>query len=124
MLDRLRKNFRVCENRDRPGSWPGRRSVVLKDGSKIQYFGGKTQAVEKNTRVKARVKAHALKEFMNTKEKVVVMGHRLPDADSFGAAIGIYRAAKTLNKKSVHRHRQPDQLDHSADEYVQRQPGL
>ena len=71
--------------------------VVLKDGSKIQYFGGKTQAVEKNTRVKARVKAHALKEFMNTKEKVVVMGHRLPDADSFGAAIGIYRAAKTLN---------------------------
>lgn len=43
--------------------------VVLKDGSKIQYFGGKTQAVEKNTRVKARVKAHALKEFMNTKEK-------------------------------------------------------
>ena len=45
--------------------------VVLKDGSKIQYFGGKTQAVEKNTRVKARVKAHALKEFMNTKEKVV-----------------------------------------------------
>ena len=74
--------------------------VVLKDGSKIQYFGGKTQAVEKNTRVKARVKAHALKEFMNTKEKVVVMGHRLPDADSFGAAIGIYRAAKTLNKKA------------------------
>lgn len=55
--------------------------------------------MEKNTRVKARVKAHALKEFMNTKEKVVVMGHRLPDADSFGAAIGIYRAAKTLNKK-------------------------
>ena len=56
--------------------------------------------MEKNTRVKARVKAHALKEFMNTKEKVVVMGHRLPDADSFGAAIGIYRAAKTLNKKA------------------------
>lgn len=49
--------------------------VVLKDGSKIQYFGGKTHTVEKNTRVKARVKAHALKEFMNTKEKVVVMGH-------------------------------------------------
>ncbi|MDD7739810.1 MAG: DHH family phosphoesterase [Lachnospiraceae bacterium] len=74
--------------------------VVLKDGEKIQYFGGKTQAVEKNTRVKARVKAHALKEFMSSKDKVVVMGHRLPDADSFGAAIGIYRAAKTLNKKA------------------------
>ncbi|MCI5648422.1 MAG: DHH family phosphoesterase [Fusicatenibacter sp.] len=74
--------------------------VVLKDGEKIQYFGGKTQAVEKNTRVKARVKAHALKEFMSSKDKVVVMGHRLPDVDSFGASIGIYRAAKTLNKKA------------------------
>lgn len=61
---------------------------------------------------------------MNTKEKVVVMGHRLPDADSFGAAIGIYRAAKTLNKKAYIVIDNPTRLDHSADEYVQRQPGL
>lgn len=74
--------------------------VVLKEGDKISYFGGKTQAIEKNTRVKARVKAHALKEFMGSKEKVVVMGHKLTDVDSFGAAVGIYRAAKTLNKKT------------------------
>ncbi len=72
--------------------------VVMKDGESIQYFGGKTQAVEKNTRVKARVKAHALKEFMLSKDRIVVMGHKNPDADSFGSAIGIYRAAKTLNK--------------------------
>lgn len=72
--------------------------VVMKDGENIQYFGGKTQAVEKNTRVKARVKAHALKEFMLSKDRVVVMGHKNTDADSFGSAIGIYRAAKTLNK--------------------------
>lgn len=72
--------------------------VVMKDGEHIQYFGGKTQAVEKNTRVKARVKAHALKEFMLSKERIVVMGHKNTDADSFGSAIGIYRAAKTLNK--------------------------
>ena len=72
--------------------------VVMKDGENIQYFGGKTQAVEKNTRVKARVKAHALKEFMLSKERIVVMGHKNPDADSFGSAIGIYRAARTLNK--------------------------
>ena len=70
--------------------------VVMKDGESIQYFGGKTQAVEKNTRVKARVKAHALKEFMLSKDRIVVMGHKNPDA--FGSAIGIYRAAKTLNK--------------------------
>ena len=74
--------------------------VVMKDGESIQYFGGKTQAVEKNTRVKARVKAHALKEFMLSKERVVVMGHKNTDADSFGSAIGIYRAAKTLNKRT------------------------
>ena len=73
--------------------------VVLKDGDKILYYGGKSQAVEKNTRVKARVKAHALKEFMDSKDKVIVMGHKIIDVDSFGAAVGIYRAAKTLNKK-------------------------
>ena len=54
--------------------------------------------MEKTTRVKARVKAQALKEFMSTKERVVVMGHRITDVDALGAAIGIYRAARTLGK--------------------------
>ncbi len=74
--------------------------VVLRDGDRISYFGGKSMAMEKSTRVKARVKAHALKEFMDSAEKVIVMGHQLTDVDSFGAAIGIYRAARTLNKKA------------------------
>jgi c-di-AMP phosphodiesterase-like protein len=74
--------------------------VVIKDDEKIFYYGGKSQSVEKNTRVKARVKAHALKEFMSSKDKVVVMGHKITDIDSFGAAIGIYRAAKSINKKA------------------------
>lgn len=74
--------------------------VVVKDGDKISYFGGRSQMVEKTTRVKARVKAHALKEFMSNHENVVVMGHKITDIDTFGAAIGIYRAAKTLNKKA------------------------
>ena len=74
--------------------------VVIKEGEKISYFGGKSQAVEKSTRVKARVKAHALKEFMDSKEKVVVMGHKIIDVDSFGSAVGIYRAAKTMNKRA------------------------
>lgn len=73
--------------------------VVVKDGEKIFYYGGKSQAVEKNTRVKARVKAHALKEFMVTKDKVLVMGHKITDVDSFGAAVGVYRAARTLEKQ-------------------------
>lgn len=74
--------------------------VVLKDGDSISYYGGKTQAVEKSTRVKARVKAHALKEFIDSKEKVVVMGHKLIDVDAFGAAVGIYRASRTMGKKA------------------------
>ncbi|QOV20155.1 DHH family phosphoesterase [Blautia liquoris] len=74
--------------------------AVVKEGDKTSYFGGKTQAVEKNTRVKARVKAHALKELMSSKENVVIMGHKMIDVDAFGSAIGIYRAARTLDKKA------------------------
>ena len=72
--------------------------VVIKNGNNITYYGGKTQQVEKTTRVKARVKAQALKEFMSTKERVVVMGHKITDVDALGAAIGIYRAGRTLGK--------------------------
>ena len=72
--------------------------VVIKNGNNITYYGGKTQQVEKITRVKARVKAQALKEFMSTKERVVVMGHKITDVDALGAAIGIYRAGRTLGK--------------------------
>jgi c-di-AMP phosphodiesterase-like protein len=72
--------------------------VVIKNGSNITYFGGKAQQMEKNTRVKARVKAQALKEFMSSKDRVVVMGHKITDVDALGAAIGIYRAGKTLGK--------------------------
>ncbi|HEX3075805.1 MAG TPA: DHH family phosphoesterase, partial [Lachnospiraceae bacterium] len=74
--------------------------AVVKDGEKIQYYGGKSMQVEKNTRVKARVKAHALKELVEAKDKVVIMGHSIGDVDSFGSAVGIYRIAKTLNKRA------------------------
>lgn len=74
--------------------------AVVKDGGKIQYYGGKAQQLEKSTRVKARVKAHALRELMETKDRLLIMGHKLGDIDSFGASIGIYRIASSLNKKS------------------------
>lgn len=72
--------------------------AVVKAGDKISYYGGKTKQVEKGTRVKARVKAHALKQIIMGKDQVVIMGHKIGDVDSFGSAIGVYRAAKTLNK--------------------------
>lgn len=74
--------------------------AVVKSKEKIIYYGGKTKQVEKSTRVKARVKAHALRELIESKDKVVIMGHEIGDVDSFGAAVGIYRAAKTFNKKA------------------------
>ncbi|WWR15723.1 DHH family phosphoesterase [Lachnospiraceae bacterium JLR.KK008] len=74
--------------------------AVVKTSDSITYYGGKSQQVEKNTRVKARVKAHALNEIISSKDKVLVMGHRMADVDSFGAAIGIYRIAKSLNRKA------------------------
>ena len=74
--------------------------AVVKTSGSITYYGGKSQQVEKNTRVKARVKAHALNEIISSKDKVLVMGHRLADMDSFGAAIGIYRIAKSLDRKA------------------------
>ena len=74
--------------------------VVVKDSGKIQYYGGKAQQVEKTTRVKARVKAHALRELMEGKDRLLIMGHRMADIDSFGAAVGIYRIATALNKKA------------------------
>lgn len=74
--------------------------AVIKDREKFLYYGGKTVQIEKSTRVKARVRAHALKEFIEGKDKVVIMGHKIGDVDSFGSAIGLYRIAKTLNKRA------------------------
>ena len=74
--------------------------AVVKNSENVTYYGGKSRQVEKSTRVKARVKAQALKEILNTRDTVFIMGHRLGDPDSFGAALGIYRIAQTLNRKA------------------------
>lgn len=74
--------------------------AVVKMPVNVAYYGGKSQQVEKSTRVKARVKAQALKEIITVKDEVYVMGHRMGDVDSFGASVGIYRVAKALAKKA------------------------
>lgn len=73
--------------------------AVVKTPEKIVYYGGKSQQVEKSTKVKARVKAHALKEIIESKDQLLVMGHKISDVDTFGAAVGIYRAARQFDKK-------------------------
>ena len=74
--------------------------AVIKDCRGVTYFGGKREQTSKNTRVKARVKAEALREFITVKDKIFVMGHKLTDVDAFGAAMGIYRAAAALEKRA------------------------
>ena len=74
--------------------------AVVKMPENVSYYGGKSQQMEKSTRVKARVKAHALKEIISVKDEVYVMGHRIGDVDSLGASVGIYKVAEALNKKA------------------------
>ena len=74
--------------------------AVVREGEDITYYGGKTMQVERNTRVKARVKAHALREIIMSREHVVIMGHSLSDVDALGAGIGVYCAARALGKKA------------------------
>lgn len=70
--------------------------VAIKDISgKVRFYGGKTNPMEKRTRVRARVISHALKELIKESDQVIIMGHKTPDMDSLGAAIGVLNIAKT-----------------------------
>jgi c-di-AMP phosphodiesterase-like protein len=73
--------------------------AVVKDNEKLSFYGGKTKAVEKRTRVKARVIAYALRQLMEQSDDVLIMGHEMPDLDCLGSALGIYRCCKGLNKE-------------------------
>ncbi len=74
--------------------------AIVKTADGIDYYGGKRDQTSRNTRVKARVKAEALREFIAVKDRVIIMGHKIGDADSFGAAMGIYRAAVEMKKEA------------------------
>ncbi|HWQ80444.1 MAG TPA: DHH family phosphoesterase [Anaerovoracaceae bacterium] len=72
--------------------------AVVKKVSKIEYYGGKLQTVEKRNKGKSRIMAHALRQLIDQSAKVIIMGHKKPDMDSFGAALGISRIAKNRNR--------------------------
>lgn len=74
--------------------------IVVRDGNKVTYYGGKSNSLEKNTRVRARVKAHALRELLEGTDNVIIMGHKISDVDAVGAAVGIYTAARIFSKKA------------------------
>ncbi len=72
--------------------------AVIKSGDKVSFFGGNTKEVEKRTRVRARVVAHALKDLVYESDKVYIMGHRNPDMDCIGSAIGVASAIRQMDK--------------------------
>lgn len=74
--------------------------AVIKTKDKTFYYGGASRQVDKTTRVKARVKALALREIMISRDKFYIMGHHIMDIDSLGAAIGIFCAARQLGKQA------------------------
>ena len=74
--------------------------AAVKQGDQVTYYGGHSAGTEKTTRVKARVKAQAFEELLQTKEKVIIMAHKRPDADALGSSIGIYRLVSTMGKKA------------------------
>lgn len=87
--------------------------AVVKNGKKLYYYGGKTQTVEKGNKGKSRIIGHALARLIETSSKVLIMGHRNPDMDSFGAALGIYRLARPINKETyiiVNKHNEALEL--------------
>ena len=73
--------------------------AVVRENGKYTFFGGRSQEVEKLTKVKARTVSHALEELIEEADKVMIMGHTNGDMDSAGASMGLYRLAKTLEKE-------------------------
>lgn len=74
--------------------------AAVKVGGRQTFYGGKTNAVEKRTRVRARVVAHALRDMMRESHNIIIMGHKMPDMDAIGAAIGVLKAAQLFNKEA------------------------
>ncbi|MDF2714856.1 MAG: putative YybT-type signal transduction phosphoesterase [Paenibacillus sp.] len=73
--------------------------AAVKVGQRLSFYGGRSNAVEKRTRVRARVISHALRDLIRDSDKVVIMGHRIPDMDSIGAAIGVLKAVQVSQKE-------------------------
>jgi c-di-AMP phosphodiesterase-like protein len=93
------KNFEFATSAKELALGRGGDQVVVKKGEKLSFFGGKTKEVEKRTKVRARVIAHVLTDLVNESDVVFIMGHKNPDADCLGSAIGLYSVIKNSNKE-------------------------
>ena len=91
--------------------------AIVKTKDKFEFYGGKSKAVEKTTKVKSRLIGHALKEIVSQSNNIYIMGHKYPDLDAMGASVGIYDICKSLKKET---YIVLDQVNESIDEFVSR----
>lgn len=77
----------------------GDQVAIKSTNGKVKFYGGKTNPMEKRTRVRARVISHALREWVLASDKVIIMGHKAPDMDAIGSSIGILKVAEANNKE-------------------------
>lgn len=91
--------------------------AIIKTKDKFEFYGGKSKAVEKTTKVKSRLIGHALKEIVSQSKTIYIMGHKYPDLDAMGAAVGIYDICKSLKKET---YIVLDSVNESIDEFVSR----
>lgn len=96
----------------------GDQVAIKQPNGKVKFFGGKTNPMEKRTRVRARVISHALKELITESGKVIIMGHKYPDMDAVGAAIGILKVAQ-VNQKDGFIVLDPDHIDTGVQRMLQ-----
>ncbi|MBQ9437874.1 MAG: DHH family phosphoesterase, partial [Lachnospiraceae bacterium] len=94
------QNYEFARSSIDLGLGRGGDQAVVKTPDSTVFYGGKSKQVEKNTRVKARVKAHALQEIIESRSQVFIMGHKRGDVDSFGSAVGVWRIAKALDREA------------------------
>lgn len=111
------ENFRLATGALDLALGRGGDQAIVKTKDKFEFYGGKSKAVEKTTKVKSRLIGHALKELVSQSNTIYIMGHKYPDLDAMGSAVGIYDICKSLKKET---HIVLDSVNESIDEFVSR----
>ncbi|EGT4596212.1 phosphoesterase [Clostridioides difficile] len=96
--DTLNENLKLATGALDLALGRGGDQAVVKTKDKFVFYGGKSKAVEKKTKVKSRLIGHALREVIQQSDQVYIMGHKYPDMDAMGAAVGVYDIYKSCNK--------------------------
>ncbi len=115
--DSIYENIQLAEGALDLALGRGGDQAIIKTKDKFEFYGGKSKAVEKTTKVKSRLIGHALKQIVSQSKTVYIMGHKYPDLDAIGAAVGIYDICKSLKKET---YIVLDRVNESIDEFVGR----